>query len=1119
MKKRIYIITTIFTILVLFISSIVWFFCDTSLQTNLVNAILDKSGIKISKVNIGTNTIVAENLYAKLSTGTFTADSIIFDYSFSNLFSKNLKGSGEIKNAKFVLSKEKTNSENSSKNISKTNALSDIKAELKLPINLDISSFKGNIDIENGSNCISTYLQLTNVKINNQQLDFELNATTKVQQTSNTNYTLYVKKLGKVCNAKFLHNQTEIALATAEISENLSGNIKVKLTLNKDTLSPISKQFNLYLPNLNAQAYVEANFDLPANAYTINLMSKADISELQQNKFTKDLPFTKCEFLCTAKASIKNNKLSITELSTSLNTNNAPIFSFDCPNPINTNFCNLKDFDWLSIGTLSVSLPSEFIDKKIAGEFSAKGINAIFDVSINKNFSVKIKSTKPATVKDALYIKDKQTIFENLTLFSDIEGTANIKENSFSAKAKLYTQIVSNKKLTIDVNAQYVNKRSTIELKAEGSLKHLASCLKVIDYPLKDDILLDANLQATYNNQLEISKLNAKAMCINSDTPLEICAYDKILFNPQKREFIKPCSVKIRTKDFPFSIFLPFTNGVDAQSVSLDSTAMLDNKKISIQGTLTLNDVSYVQNQQTDFHDINLDTIFSASLDIQNLQLIANANKIKLSNSATEFCTATANLNASFPQKTLKLNSLKASASLQLAPIFAMPMLAKYNNIDRASLDANVEINSQEKLNANLKISNFASRSTSKAIETMSANVVADIPSFKNIEAHINAKSERGTTNATIKFEKSQTITAEINAKSIIADDILILKSAFSNPLYIETKNPQAKRKIRRPDEAFSVRKNLPELKTKDLKAFWNINTNALIKFNVGNLKFQESTPLENFSTNITITNTQLELTNLSAKILDGTLKGGLKITFDETLNNPYKIEQTSFLLEKFDISKISTKEFLKGIFTAKISLQSEGINLEHLTKYATGSAVIEGGKGSLLLIDKNSNIGKKIGLAQSAVSLLNTFIGSKSIDNTTKLIDKFERINFDTAKFKLSRNNKDFNINLDTAEILAPDFLLKSLSGTIYFDALKPIIEHDIEIVLAIYSNNEQLLKMLGSVNALDIKSDITDMRKSEDFKILGTIEKPQTNIIDILTNKATSNATQKKLRNIKIF
>ena len=79
---------------------------------------------------------------------------------------------------------------------------------------------------------------------------------------------------------------------------------------------------------------------------------------------------------------------------------------------------------------------------------------------------------------------------------------------------------------------------STIELKAEGSLKHLASCLKVIDYPLKDDILLDANLQATYNNQLEISKLNAKAMCINSDTPLEICAYDKILFNPQKREFI-----------------------------------------------------------------------------------------------------------------------------------------------------------------------------------------------------------------------------------------------------------------------------------------------------------------------------------------------------------------------------------------------------------------------------------------------------------------------------------------------------------------------------------------------------------------------------------------------------
>ena len=1112
--KKIFIALTVLLLLLLAttigISS--WFLNNVKLQTEIANSFLEKTNGYVESVQINTDTIKVKGFKIKLPQGTFSAEEFVFSYSISNLISKKLTGNGTLKNAKIVLENNPQITQEKIKQQEKITNGNEKSNSLKLPIDIDISSFDANLEIVKDKQSIFSNIKLTSLKLTKNDIEFELNTSLIA---IGEKYTIFAKKLGKVVNAKVLANTSEIFIATAELEPDFSGKATAKLNITPTSIAPIEKVLKLDLPKTNSEIYTNVIFNVAQKHFAINSILKCNVDELNKSKFTKEMPFNSCEFSSTINASIKSDNINIAKLECDFSADNVPVANLKCATPIEANLQNIKTKDWINIGVLTLSIPSKFIDKKIDGDFSADNISAILNISANKTPSLKISTPKPANIENAKFVKNAETLVEKLTLFFDINAFVDLKTKNFNADTKIQSVKIDEKQLTIVAKANKNNNRIFIDLSTQGYLNALLYSINSISSNLKNNFFVNAQINAEVGELLEITKLNTAISC--EDAPeLVLNSPEKIIYNLHSKKFENVCTLKFKAKDFPFAPLRPFSQGVDANTISLEANARLENSNIKVDSNFEISDFSYSKNAQTLIDDINAKIQSSIEFEIENKKVKASLQKIELSNSATTFCTANANVDVC--TSPIKINLVKSNINLLLPPILSIPALSKFNNIERGKVDSIVEMTSLEDIKISAKISNFASKEYSEQIESIVANVIAKLGSQIKIDAQTDIISCRGTTSAKATIEKSKDISASIEAKSIIIDDLLIVKSAFVNPLYVEQPLPEGKKKIRIPDE-LKTSSSLQALKLKDKKAFWSINSSANLSLKINQLLFNNTTPLKDFIAEVKLDNNKIELSKLSADILNGKLSGNLKINFDEKLELPYCIEPSTLVVDNFDVSRLSTDEFLKGIFNVKVTLSGTGTNIEHLKKYVIGSAKFEGKNGSIRLIRENSDIGKKISLAQTTAKLVNAFVKSKDVDYSLKLVEKFSKVNFNSAKFELSRNSTDYNINFNSAEIVSTELIIKSLKGTIYFDAIKSITEQDMDIELAIYSKNDEILKMLKSVNALSTTSDIDGFSKSENFKIYGTIAKPQTNLLEVLTTNTAAQVPTKILKKLKIF
>ena len=1110
MKKIFVIILSAILIAIIGAISVgIWIISNKSLQTDIVNSLLKNSHASISSANLSLKKIDIENFKIETEKGIFTAEKFSLQYKFFTLLTGKFKGKGSLKNAVFTLVDSPTKAQEECVKQTKVS-----QKNFALPVSIEIDSFTTDIKITNGENTASVSAQIKNLKISKTNVEFLLRANI---EANSLNYVIVAEKLNKSINAKISENNNEILLLSGTVESFCSADITSKLILTTETLKPLTDIFKISLPKIDTQIYAQTKFNSTKNFYSANITAKTSLTDIQKIEAYKKSPFNECEIQLQTNFSTNGENISLEKINCIFETDNIPVLQIERSSPLSVNWATLNESHFLEIGEATVAITPQIISSLLrAGNFSAEHIGGIFVISANKNGIVKIKSKKQANILNAVFYNQGTTIFNGLTLFFDTDATADLKNNVYSLDAKILSQIVDNKRFVIDLNAEKNKNYTKLNISANGALNPILNRINSISSRIATDMSAEVDAEIELGKTLKISKINASVKTTESANALTLSAPSAIELDFIKGDYKSNAVVNIQAQDFPFAPIRPLIQNADAQKLSFDAKVKFSGTKIKTNGKFSISEFSYQHNNQPMLENIDAETEFNIDFDIEKKSLSFDTGKIKILDTSTAFFTGSASADAQLGTF-LKIKNFKADVDFQLPQIMKQPLLARFNNLARASGKATINIDETSKLNANITITNFASKSTTEDLESLKLKAEASLTNPLKVDLSAEINSTRGTTKISANAQKSEKISTNINAERIIVEDIIVLKDAFTNPLFIE-KTDGKKKKFARPDEAYK-QSPLESLQQKDSKAFWNCATDISATTKIDELLLSGKSALKDFSASFDISDKSMSISKLTSKMLDGTLSGEIKIRFDELKQMPYCLEKSAIKLENFSFEKLSEEDFLTGTYNANASISGNGINIRHLLNYIVGNVSIQAKNGSIRLINESSDIGQKISIAHSAAKLANQFLGNKDVDNSLRLLEMFAKINFKTATFALSRNSTDFNINIDSAEITAENLLLKTQKGIIYFSADRDFIRQDMQIDVAIYTNNSTLISMLSTVNAIANKSNLDGFKQSETFKIYGTLEKPKTNLMDILSGKTTSATATKLLKKRKLF
>ena len=446
----------------------------------------------------------------------------------------------------------------------------------------------------------------------------------------------------------------------------------------------------------------------------------------------------------------------------------------------------------------------------------------------------------------------------------------------------------------------------------------------------------------------------------------------------------------------------------------------------------------------------------------------------------------------------------------------------KFANVSAGNLTLNAEADAS-KISAKLRIDNLKTRSAEGVLDNVQAEISAPIgENFKITEAsaEYTSNSTRGKTSATLKISDSDFIDINLDAKTFVVEDAMILAKAFSNPnaeaSQIAASESRGKKKIVRPSEAkatggtsAAASGNSDIFAPKDSKAFWNLGRKIRANAKIGEVLMDARVLLSNADISLSADESLLRLKISRASLLDASLSGDAEIFFDASAAAPYTARKILAKLENFESSKIFADEkypLLSGLFNASISASGSGNNASHLFQYLTGNAEIKGSNGRLLLLKPDTVAGATAGLAGTALKITGAVLDKKEgiVSGIGDIASLLSRIEYESVDLKLSRDSQTYDFNIVSAKIKTPDMLFDASNGKIVYNPDKPFGESDIDIPVNILVFDTPTQKVFASAGFAKNKSDkVKDAYEALSFKILGTVSKPENDLMQALLGK----------------
>ena len=1100
MKKFFLILTS--TIVLAFIATLLLAF-NSSIQTNLINKIVPELSVK--KVSIGLSNATLENIeYGKLAkVERIDASYSLFDVLLGEINVSSLK----IKNAKVdttALPKSDTKEEKPTVSINTS------KKKFELPYALKLGSLEGNINVDSKDfKVIAKSIKAKpNLKFESGLIEIITDDATLKATADSSKELLLIKAILETGDKKPIQLSANIPHDYSEIST------QVRIDTNETLIAKFIPE-KFVLPKFTTALYADIKASVDFQKVSVNFIGDAKISELFKLNPTLK-PINDCAFNIKVDLNKNGEKIEIKSFDANLSESGTAIANITAKPFVANTASELENAEIVTIISIPTRIIEDFVPNlkinsdNICTKLSAK----------KKGENYQITTLSPVSLTNATIEKSGEKLLQNANIFADIDATVGKKTD-----ANIVLRMADSKTSQFSISSKivYENNQANIDILGEGSLNPIISRLHSMSSVQLLGLNFSLNSKLNYgDDKISIDKFETIIKDSNGTNITNISTKSAILYDIKNTAITTASNdiISIDAQSFPIALIKPFVPELDAEKASFAITVSTKNQKDFFADiTTSINSLSYKKDGK--YLAQNLSVSLTAKANYNQGLATVDILKGTLANGTNLFCTLDASAEYDIKNKSLK--SAKTKLTTSLPQILDQPALQKFSNIARGNADVNASYNGKD-VQAKIDVHSLLTRTSPNLLDTINANISSDL---KSVSATLVVKSTRGESDTQIKLDNTENLYFDFIAKSLVLEDIITLAGAFSNPNYIEENG-----KVKQPEKGRSqriIKPNLATLQPKDdsiakpdKKAFWDIDKNISINAKIEKLFSKGSLILEKFNTGLTATSNNLNLSKFNGILMSANLSGSALLTFDSTKKTPYELKTTSFRCEDFDASKIfADKEnpMLTGIFDANLKLNGSGYNAEHLLKYLCGEAEITSDKsGVIRLLDKNSLTGRTTNLAGNIFKLTGKLLNNKvkELSGIGDLITLFSKIDYKTAQIKLSRNSTDYNYNFDLIELKTDSLILSSESGKIFFDPYAQSFgEQKMNIPIVIYAlgSSKTLLEQIGYAK----KQNKNGYYEGPTFLIGGTVSKPSTNLLEIITS--TKNAVGNVLEKINFF
>lgn len=1129
---------------------------NPSLQTKIASSVLEGkfAGAKIQKLDAGISSISVDGLELPLPDGTKIAlKSAKIKYSLSGLISKKVgidsaafagveikmpakseKSGGVVESAKKITassSDEKSQTKAAVESPQEENGggimqtlsqwefeLGKLEADIAViaPDNSKASAkiLASGVLIENGLKPMSGTL---NIEITSDSADFGKNKISAKAAVKG------LEEGSKITLEVLGGRGTRVVAFEGTFFDNFArAETTARIDLSDADIAPLKPVLGT-IPSFKSSVFAKTKYSDFGKSAQTEIVLKNELSS--PSEINGSLAFLgPCEFSGELSAALKNGGVEIPKLKAFLSENSKTLLSLSLPEPVKISLSpkNSKEIPGGKIECVA-AFPSATVSRAVKNfaDFSSSDIcgKLLLEVANNKIY---LKTVSPIAASGVNLSKDGEVFLKDigakLLLSAESDFLANIKAAAELTAGDTQKESATIK-ATVDMNAGKI----AAGLSAKGSITPFATRIYSVANLAEYGISIDLTSSATIDGEtatlekfsfLAFDKNGKQTAKILSDSPISINLATKEI-SPKSKNLLS-----FEVAEFPFSPIKPFAAGADAKWISIKGTVSEPKKsQFSVNAEAALESLYLNLGSEKFLADVSVKAGIAADIPSDFTKVEAKIKNCTISSGGIECATADAFFKAALAPQ-FALGGGEANFMVSLPALLSQPGLLKFANVSAGNLTLSAGADSS-KISAKLRIDNLKTRSADGVLDNVQAEISAPIgKNFKITEAaaEYTSNSVRGKTSATLKVSDSDFLDINLDAKTFVVEDAMILAKAFSNPnaeaSQIAASGSNGKKKIVRPREAKEIGSQSTRGKSdifapKDSKAFWNVGRKIRANAKIGEVLMDARILLSNADISLSADESLLCLKISKAALLDASLSGDAEIFFDASAAAPYTARKISAKLENFESSKIFADEkypLLSGLFNASISASGSGNNASHLFQYLTGSAEIKGSGGRLMLLKPDTVAGATAGLAGTALKITGAVLDKKEgiVSGIGDIASLLSKIEYESVDLKLSRNSQTYDFNIVSAQIKTPDMLFDASNGKIVYNPDKPFGESDIDIPVNILVFDTPTQKVFASAGFAKNKSDkVKDAYEALSFKIFGTVSKPENDLMQALLGK----------------
>lgn len=1149
MKKLIKIIVILFAIIAAGIVATLAFVMSSNTQTKFANNMLAEkmAGSSVGEIGIGFSSASVKNIKIPFEGGEFSAEQIDASYALLPILQKTIEVKEfTLANAKIKMLKKADTSESTTPSESAVQTYSSAETASSTPVAeptkdsefsipewaFKLGKTEINLEVETlEKDIIKISVSGQNLETNKKLMPVSGNFKVQVLSESeklkeSCSFEFDLKPEGGKLSLKALAKIAEesVLKMTGTFSENYSdSDVELSIEANNATLKnlPIKK-----LPEFSAQVYAAAKIENFGKKIDAKIMSKNSFSELEV--FMNELKgLGKFSIEIDSEISKNENTLSIKKAKAAIAEKSSVLLSMEAPKPFDINL--EKPESTAGDGLFSITLnglPFRIVNMFLGDlKLSGKDIAGRMELSVLKNGDIKLKSLSPFTLMNFGMEKAGAKIISGLNSKIGVDLTCF---KNTDAEVKLDAKIsdgIENESLNILAKifreAKNGNCKGSVEML--GSFKPLIS---KTDAPASLE-KMTSNSSINFETKGSLIKLNTLSLLIGEGSVAELiniktlCPIEYELetkkFTHSKKTFL---SAKI--KEFPFGIISPFAAGAEAKNLSLNADVSEKEKGYSVSGNFDVSALGFAKNGEKLLQNINISSEYS--VDISNQNLNAALSNLMISELSSPIGKAEVRVKFDMEKTSLKLFTFESS--LALVQLLRQPALQNFSNLSSGNGALKLEY-AENKADISVELANITAVGIKEKVNTLQVKIKAEhSDNFSKISStsDILMRSTRGDSDAKIHFAIAlDDIAAKINSKLLVMDDITVLAQAFKpSTKPAETQTPQNDVAGKNDDSALYAKKNYarPSLEkesavsantTPDEKALWDFGKSFSFEAKIDKIKNKNSNLIEDLAASLLVNKNQVALKNLSAKLLESPLSMSAVLDFAAGQKLPYTFKTSKVELKNFDVEKLMSEfgnQMIDGLFSVAGELRGVGANLNHLATRICGDLSIKGSGGTIKLLDKNSDAGKKATVASGIARIGGALLGGKvnEVAITADLIDLFVEMKYNSADVEVTRSEENMNIVVKKLEFNTPEILISSKNGTVFYDETIPFMANKIDLKIdMLVGENTSALKLLQKVNFCKTTSpNFPERYNGPSFIINGTLEQPENNLNDILTKAA---------------